>query len=583
MPESGLIGAGVQPAGPTSSTRLALPVAGWRLFRLCGQGPGGRIGYPMFLVVALLDLASVPIGLRLIQWNADFFNALQKVDGTAALTQIGVFGILTAISASRFLAASFIRRHLQLRWRRALTELVIARWLADRTFWRLEQPGAGADNPDQRIAEDCRIFVEKLTNETLEVITATVALASYLTLLWSLSVFPLEFVLFGYDISIPRYMVWAAPVYVAISSGMTHWLGAPLHQLAIRQQQREADFRFSLARLREFAEPIALSGGEGAEHRRLSTRFEALAANFRLLIRRDLILGFFTRPYMQTVLQIPLFLALPAFLAGKVTLGGLMQLRSAFQNVVTNLSYFIFSYRDLIELAAATRRLALFLDRMAPVQDGADNAADGGGSASSTIERVAVAAGAPLAVSGLHLAIPGASPIRVPDLVVEPGEHVWLAGRSGIGKSTLIRAIAGLQRAGAGRIEVPEAGVAILPQRVYVPSGTLEEAAAYPLVSSNGEGREALAAVGLHAGDAPQRPESSGLSGGEQQRLMLARLLVLKPDIAILDEPTSALDLEAERALFAVLQSALPATTFIIVAHREPAGLPIRRVIRLAR
>jgi putative ATP-binding cassette transporter len=581
LPESGLIGAGVQPAGPTSS-RLALPVAGWRLFRLCGQGPGGRIGYPMFVIVALLDLASVPIGLRLIQWNADFFNALQKVDGAAALYQIGVFGILTAISASRFLLASFIRKHLQLRWRRALTELVIARWLADRTFWRLEQPDVAADNPDQRIAEDCRIFVEKLTNETLEVITATVALASYLTLLWSLSVFPLEFALFGHDISIPRYMVWAAPVYVAISSGMTHWLGAPLHQLAIRQQQREADFRFSLARLREFSEPIALSGGEGAEHRRLSTRFEALAANFRLLIRRDLILGLFTRPYMQTVLQIPLFLALPAFLAGKVTLGGLMQLRSAFQNVVTNLSYFIFSYRDLIELAAATRRLALFLDKMA--QDGTISAADGGPPAPSIIERVEVAAGAPLAFSGLSLAIPGQAPVAVPDLVVEPGANVWLEGRSGIGKSTLIRAIAGLQRAGAGRIEVPASGVAILPQRVYLPSGTLEEAAAYPLVAINGEGREALAAVGLYAGgDAPLRPESSGLSGGEQQRLMLARLLVMKPDIAILDEPTSALDLEAERALFAVLQSALPATTFIIVAHREPAGLPIRHVIRLAR
>ena len=222
------------------------------LFRMLAHGPGGGAGFPLFIVVAALRLLSIPIGLYLIQWNADFFNALQRVDASAAIHQIGVFGIITLVSAARFLAADYLTKRLQIRWRTTLTSVLLDRWLAQHTYWRIEQVGSdtGTDNPDQRIAEDSRIFIEKLTGETLDVITAVVALFTYVPLLWALSNFPLQVALLGIDLVIDHYMVWAAPVYVAISSGITHFLGAPLIRLSIEQQRREADFRFSLARAR---------------------------------------------------------------------------------------------------------------------------------------------------------------------------------------------------------------------------------------------------------------------------------------------------------------------------------------------
>lgn len=566
------------------------------LFRMLAHGPGGGAGFPLFIVVAALRLLSIPIGLYLIQWNADFFNALQRVDASAAIHQIGVFGIITLVSAARFLAADYLTKRLQIRWRTTLTSVLLDRWLGQHTYWRIEQVGSdtGTDNPDQRIAEDSRIFIEKLTGETLDVITAVVALFTYVPLLWALSNFPLQVALLGIDLVIDHYMVWAAPVYVAISSGITHFLGAPLIRLSIEQQRREADFRFSLARAREYAEPIALAGGVDAERKVFDDRYAGVIGNFRRLINRELILGIFTRPYMQTVLQIPLFLALPAFLAGQVALGGLMQLRSAFQQVVTNLSYFIFSYRDLADLAAAVRRLGLFVGDLE-----VDHVASATGD--ERIERRIVGAREPLSWSNLMLSFPGGKRcVKVPDVKLGPGEHIWISGPSGIGKSTLIKALGGLWRRGSGVILVPEDSVIILPQRVYIPIDGPAAAAVYPSVQ--GFASEAvnasLRALNLEPGvlvasdDLPAKGQAvrsraavlgTTLSGGEQQRLMLARILLAKPRVAILDEPSGALDEASERHVFATLQSLLPETTFVVVAHHRPPCLVFRHELHLER
>jgi putative ATP-binding cassette transporter len=575
---------------------MSLRLAFWALFRMLARGPGGGAGFPLFGVVAALRLLSIPIGLYLIQWNADFFNALQRVDASAAIHQIGVFGIITLVSATRVLAADYLTKRLQIRWRTTLTSVLLDRWLADHTYWRIEQAGAdtGTDNPDQRIAEDSRIFIEKLTGETLDIITAVVALFTYVPLLWSLSNFPLQVSLLGIDFVIEHYMVWAAPAYVALSSGITHFLGAPLIRLSVEQQRREADFRFSLARAREYAEPIALAGGEGAERKVFDDRYAGVIGNFRRLINRELILGVFTRPYMQTVLQIPLFLALPAFLAGQVALGGLMQLRSAFQQVVTNLSYFIFSYRDLADLAAAVRRLGLFIgdldvDRLVSA------------TRDERIARRVVDAHEPLAWSNLVLSVPGGERLlKVPDVTLGPGEHIWISGSSGIGKSTLIKALGGLWRRGSGLILVPEDSVMILPQRIYIPINGPAAAAIYPSVQeyppeavyaslhSLNLGSDVLTAS--HSFPAKGQIErsragvlGSTLSGGEQQRLMLARLLLARPRVAVLDEPSGALDEASERHVFATLQSLLPDTTFVVVAHHRPPCLAFRHEIHLER
>lgn len=548
------------------------------LTRLCIAGPGGKVGALYFLMIFGLGLAGVQVGVRLIAWTADFYNALQKLDVDGALRQIAIFFGLIAISVCIHLASAYLRKMLQIRWRRALTEAALDRWLAGKAYWHLrERTDHGLDNPDQRIAEDCRIFVEKLTIEGLELATNIVALVTYVSILWSLSTFALSFSLFGHAIEIPRYMVWAAPLYVAIATFITHGLGRPLKALTVQQQKREADFRFSLVRLREHVEGVALADGEPAERRLFRERFGAIAGNWQKLANRELILGFFTRPYFQTVLRIPLFLALPAFLAGRVTFGGLMQIGSAFQNVVTTLSWFVFSYRDLTDLAAAASRLSHFM-----------RAAEGAATPSSG-PVLHKAGNAELRLRDLVLATPAGRRLpHVPDLKLKAGGSYWLAAPSGHGKSTLAKAIAGLWTHGEGRIEQPDGRILVLPQQPYLPLGSLRSALTYPQspeVFDDATLRQTLAMVGLEdlwsLDDDSWTDKRRGLSGGEQQRFALARALLQAPDWLVLDEATSALDVELEAQLLAALRHSRPDSTLILIAHRAPQGLGPLQMIEL--
>ena len=543
-----------------------------RLLRLCASGARGRIGLVYLVAVLALGFAGIWISVRIIAWNAAFYNALQQVNGAEILAQIGVFSLLTAASATLYLVGRYLQKLLEITWRQRITEIALDRWLRDQAYWRL-RAGNGSeveiDNPDQRIADDCRIFVERATGEGLEFIQALVAVVSYFAVLWGLSTFTLAFDVGGVNVEIPRYMVWAAPIYVALASGLTHWLGAPLKLLNFEQQKREANFRFALAHLREAAEAVALHRGEAAERRSLDVHFAAIAANWRSLIKREFILGSFTRPYMQTVLRIPMFLALPAFIAGKVTLGGLMQVASAFSNVVTTLSWFIFSYRDLAELAATASRLDQFLLET-------DTAAAGKTGALS----VSPSADGALRLKGVRLEAPNGDVIaQLPDLTATPGSCLWIKGPSGLGKSTLIKAIAGLWPHGAGTIERPGGILAFLPQRPYTPLGGLTAAALYPAPEDENAAERARRVLeGLGRDPESEQSGSSasaqlGLSGGELQKLALRRLMEERPDWAFLDEPTSAMDKESERAALVALRAALPRSALVIVSHRRPAGL----------
>ncbi|MGE0153289.1 MAG: ABC transporter ATP-binding protein/permease [Reyranellaceae bacterium] len=549
-----------------------------RLLMLCIRGPGGRLGVLYFAIVLGLNLAGVYITVRMVAWTAAFYNALEKLNVDEVVRQIGIFAILVGLNASRALIAEYVRKLLQIRWRQSLMSVVLDLWLSGKAYWHL-QPGFSSDsidNPDQRIADDCRMFVDKLLSEALDLITSVVGLTTYIALLWSLSTFPLAFSLLGFDVSVPRYMVWAAFIYVALSSGLTHALGRPLKNLFFQQQRREGDLRFALARLRETAGEIALAGGEPAERRLLDRRFGAIRENWRRLINREFVMGCFTRPYMFTVLRIPVFLALPAYLAGQVTLGGLMQLGSAFSNVVTSLSWFIFSYRDLADLVATTGRLDSLI----------------------AVSRAAAARPAAIAalpsnddsfrIDELRLDTPNGVALQAPALLeLRRGETVWISGASGIGKSTFLKALAGLWPYGSGTVLSPaEASRVFLSQQPYLPLDDLSAMAAYPRDPETlpaGAVPVLMRQVGLGHRldllDADNKEGAPGLSGGEKQRLALLRLLVLKPDWAFLDEATSALDVEAERQLYALLRQALPDTTFVVVAHREPVGLgPLRRV-----
>jgi putative ATP-binding cassette transporter len=407
--------------------------------------------------------------------------------------------------------------------------------------------------------------VESLLTKVLDFLISLIGLYAFVTLLWELSTFPLAFELFGIAFEIPRYMVWAAPVYVAVATGLTHALGRQMPGLLAEQQKREADFRFALMRLRENAAAVAMSDGEQSERRTLDRRFEALVGNWRKVIAREFIFGLFQRPYFQTVLRVPMFLALPAFLAGKVTLGGLMQVASAFQNTVTTLSWFVFNYKFVSDLVATTKRIQRFLDEI----EGVDGIA-------RPLDRTMSSDGA-LRMRDVSIFTPDRRPLlQIGELAINKGDTVWLSGASGLGKSTLLKALAGLWTFGEGRVELPEGNLCFMPQQVYMPLAPLVAAAAYPaepdsMAPGTIEGLLRKTGLGhrLDAGD----NSATDLSVGEQQRLALVRLILARPDWAFLDEATSALDLETERLVMSLLRAELPATTFVIVAHREPQGL----------
>lgn len=555
----------------------------WRFVWIASTGPGRYFSLLLLAVIIACQLAAIQITLRQVQWSADFFNALQKIDAKAAVTQIGVFAVLVCISAGLYLISRYCKRLLQFRWRQRLSERLLNSWTTTKAYWFLHpslKSKNSIDNPDQRIAEDCGMFPEFILGGhdgmgragVLDFLMSLIGLVSYVILLWQLSTFALQFTLFGFEIDIPRYMVWAAPIYVLFSTALTHLLGRQLPSLLMEEQRREADFRYSLVHLRENASAIALSNGDVADKKVITRRFDDLFGVWRRVIKREFIYGMFTRPYFQSVLRIPTFLALPAFLAGKITLGGLTQLAAAFGNVVTTLSWLIFNYKFMSDLVATTRRLQGFMD-----------ATDDATRPSGALQRT-VSTGNELDIRNLKIRAPdGRTLLDIPALSVAQGETVWLSGASGLGKSTLVKALAGLWPQADGNVTLPAGKLVFMPQQVYMPLGSLHDAAVYPADPDGVAAATAerlLRAVGLGARLDAGDDNASGLSVGEQQRLAIVRLIVAKPDWVFADEATSALDLETERNVIALLRSELPQATIILIAHRSPQGLDdVRHVI----
>lgn len=544
----------------------------YRLARLCLAGEGARFSSFLLALIIALDLAGIYFTIRMIRWTADFYNALEKIDTDAVIVQLGLFAIIVSCNSIRSLVGSYYQKVLEIRWRQVLTGKALDLWFTNKSYWHLaqQQNGSPIDNPDQRIADDCKLFVRGFLNEGIELIGRVAGLFSYLVLLWSLSTFALQFTLLGYDITIPRYMVWAVFIYVGLSTLLTYSLGKPMKKLFETQQKREADFRFSLARLRQSTEEIALLRGENTERALLDRRFKELRANWRHLIAREFWLGCFTTPYQFTILRIPMFVALPAYLAKNVTLGGLMQVAGAFSNVATTLSWFIFYYRRLADLAATAGRLDSFME-----------AAQKAAKAPATID-YSVNNENDLQIKNLHLHTPdGKSLLHINELEIKRGETIWLRAPSGFGKTTLYRAFAGFWPYGSGVIKTPLQKVLFLPQKPYFPATDLRSAISYPQQEHDFDPHSlesALADVGL---EKTESQTVDGLSGGELQRLALARALVQKPQWLFLDEATSALDQQAETHLLDLLRKRLPQSTIVIISHSHLQTTLAPRIIDL--
>ena len=547
----------------------------WRLASPYFRSADRLAGLVLLAAVVGIELSIVAITVLFNSWNARFYNALQDRNWDIFVYQLGYFSVLAAIFIVLAVYQLYLNQWLQIRWRRWMTASYLDHWLAGANHYRMQLLGDAADNPDQRISEDIAQFISSTLNIGLQLLNSCVTLFSFLIILWGLSkAAPLH--LFGVVWNVPGYLVWAALIYAVIGTVLTHLIGRALIALNFQQQRYEADFRFNLVRVRENSEQIALLAGEPAERDRLLLRFGNVVANWMAIMSRQKKLTFLTASYSQAAVVFPFIMVSPAYFANAIQLGGLMQTANAFGQVQGSLSVFVSLYRSLAEWRAIIERLSGF-----------DQAIAAARAAAVTPPVIDIVPGDAAAMTFADLAVrlPNGVPlVSATDLSIKFGDTVLVTGPSGSGKSTLFRALAGIWPFGSGTVTVPKgAKVMTLPQRPYFPIAPLAEAVAYPAEPGTFDAArvaELIAAVGLPA-LVPRIEEEAHwnrmLSLGEQQRLGIARAILLAPDYLFLDEATASLDEPAEAALYKLLEQRLARSTIVSIGHRSTLSAFHRR------
>jgi putative ATP-binding cassette transporter len=544
------------------------PATVWRIAAPYFRSEDKFAGRVLLAAVIAIELTVVAINVLLNQWNNRFYTALQEKDWDGFVREIGIFCILATAYIALAVYQLYLNQWLQIRWRNWLTHHYLGEWLHGATHYRMQLRGDAADNPDQRIADDVKMFVEQTLNICVSFLSAVVTLASFIVILWGLSAeSPLT--LFGNEFHIPGYLVWGALIYAVFGTVLTHWIGSPLVMLNFQQQRFEADFRFNLVRVRENSEQIALLRGEGAEQQRLLERFGRVVQNWYEIMTRTKRLTAFTSSYAQAAVVFPYVLVAPAYFAGKIQLGGMMQTASAFSSVQQALSFFVSVYRTLAEWSSVVARLEGFEEAIASAAQ-----LPGG---TPSIEVVRSDESKAIELRQFLVKLPNGTPLITADgLLIRNNERVLLTGPSGAGKSTLFRAIAGVWPFGDGVIAIPaKATLMMLPQRPYFPIGPLKAAIVYPAKADAFNPalvEQALVSVGLPQLVSRLEEEAHWnrmLSLGEQQRLGLARALLHEPQYLFLDEATASLDEASEAALYRLLAEKLKATTVVSIGHRS--------------
>jgi vitamin B12/bleomycin/antimicrobial peptide transport system ATP-binding/permease protein len=549
-----------------STARRNTTRAAWRLAKVYWTSEEKWSAWGLLVAVIALNLGNVYVSVRINEWNRAFYNALQAFNSSELFRQLGFFCILVGFAIAMSVYALYLNQLLQIRWRRWLTRRYLANWLADRAYYKMQLAGA-PDNPDQRISEDLNQFTTYVMNLAVGLISSAASLASFLVILWGLSG-PADIPLGKWGIlHIPAYLVWAALLYAGIGTWLTVKIGRPLVPLNFARQRFEADFRFSLMRFGENAESVALYGGEPVELGVFHERFRSVFENFRQIMKRQRCLSCFTLGYAQVAVIFPVIVVSPRYFASQIGLGGLMQAVNAFSFVHNALSFIINAYTDIAAWQAATERLSSFEERLLAIRQ----------SMRAPRQILIRRGGVSVAVDEVDLDLPDGTPL-LRGVSFDPvrGTAVLIAGPTGTGKSTLLRAIAGIWPFGRGEIRLGKGRILFVPQRPYLPLGTLAGALLYPRCDRNNFPTARLAAVLEEVGLGTLANEldvvenwSQRLSLGEQQRLAFARIFLTKPELLFLDEATSALDESSEARLYGLLRVASWRPTIVSVGHRS--------------
>ncbi len=531
---------------------------------------GDRLAWAFTIGLLLLIVANVGFQYGINVWNRSIFDAIEKRDATTVYYLAGVFFPLAIGSVLLGVAQVFARMGIQRRWRAWLTNAVISRWLANGRYYQLNLVGGDHKNPEYRIAEDLRIATDSPVDFVAGVTSAFLSAATFIVVLWTIGG-ALTVTLGGSTITIPGFLVIAAVIYAAIASGSILTIGRSFVQVSEDKNQAEAEYRYTLTRVRENGESIALLGGEQEERDGIDKTFTNVLRQWARLAGQHMRTTLVSQGSSLIAPIVPLLLCAPKFLDGSMTLGQVMQAASAFTIVQTAFGWLVDNYPRLADWNACARRIASLMMSL----DGLERAEQGDGI--GRIKRGEGETGGPmLSLQDFSVTLDdGTAVVGETEVAIGPGERLLVAGKSGTGKSTLVRALAGLWPWGGGRVNFhPDRRLFMLPQKPYIPSGTLRRAIAYPgaaddwTVESIGE---ALHKVGLdHLKEKVEEdgPWDQTLSGGEKQRLAFARLLLHNPDIVVLDEATSALDEKSQDKMMEIVVNELPNATIVSVAHR---------------
>ena len=538
----------------------------WRLMKSYWKSKEKWRARGLLAGVIALSLGQVYMLVMLNQWNNVFYNALQERDFEVFWPLIGQFSLIAFGYIIMAVYAIYVKQILEIKWRTWMTSRYLDEWMHSQTYYRLQVLGGdGVDNPDQRISDDIGMFVNLTLSLFIGLLKQVSTLVAFVVILWQLSG-ALDIPVGDTVLSVPGYMVFVTLIYSVVGTWLAHKVGRSLIGLNYDQQRYEADFRFSMVRVRENSESIAFYGREGPEMQNFQERFGMVIRNFWALMKRTKLLNFYVNGYAQLAVIVPILMSAPKYFSGDMQLGGFIQTLSAFGRVQDALSYFVEAYDTIAQYVAVIRRLGGFTGHMEAAENmqasfGFDSRDDINGLVLQDVQ-VELPDGRRL-FEGLSLAVPA-------------GKYLLVSGNSGCGKSTLLRALAGIWPYGCGNVSLPSGWRSMfLPQRPYLPLGSLRRAIYYPQPVPENESadlRELLERFGI--GRLADRLDevddwSRILSLGEQQRLAFIRILLFRPDIVFLDESTSAMDEQREAEAYDILKELLPEMAVISVGHRS--------------